>query len=306
MIMFHPKIIVWGIPPLSDKNKLILLLVYPDSIHILSSFFPMKSPCLTRNPPKCEVHVHPAPKLGAKILSSYSCQVFPRDVSDFSSLDPVFFPTFVPASSIASVWRQNFSSASLDRASDHGEWLAWNPFTVFRDQCMELVSNLARLRCCQSTWEPMCGRNSTLVPGEQMLFWEPKHSPSRMCDMYVPNRGGGSCSLFYRYNMVSLTPRVHINCWALTSDPQVYKIRGLTTNLAKLLTIHIMMSMKLGALTHLFKSFETVSKTFPLSSPQKNKRVTGIYMYKHVKTKICCRCKVMKNIEERNGKDMQG
>ena len=130
MIMFHPKIIVWAIPPLSDKNKLILLLVYPDSIHILSSFFPMKSPCLTRNPPKCEVRVHPAPKLGSKILSSYSCQVFPWDVSDFSSLDPVFFPTFPAASSIASVWRQNFSSASLDRASDHGEWLAWNPLSL--------------------------------------------------------------------------------------------------------------------------------------------------------------------------------
>ena len=30
--------------------------------------------------------------------------------------------------------------------------------------------------------------------------------------MYVPNRGGGSCSLFYRHKMVSLTPRVHIIC----------------------------------------------------------------------------------------------
>ena len=97
--------------------------------------------------------------------------------------------------------------------------------------------------------------------------WTKPENPEKT--MYVPNRGGGSCSLFYRYKMVSLTPRVHINCWALTSDPQVYKIRGLTTNLAKLLTIHIMMSMKLGALTHLFKSFETVSKTFPLSSPHK-------------------------------------
>ena len=61
--------------------------------------------------------------------------------------------------------------------------------------------------------------------------WKPmKQEPL----MYVPNRGGGSCSLFYRHKMVSLTPRVHIICWAPTSDPQVYKIRGLTTNLAKL------------------------------------------------------------------------
>ena len=82
-------------------------------------------------------------------------------------------------------------------------------------------------------------------------------------------QGGASCLLFYRHKMVSLTPRAHIICWALTSDPQVYKMRGLTTNLVKLLTIHIMMPMKLGALTHLFKSFETVSKTFPFSSPQK-------------------------------------
>ena len=41
--------------------------------------------------------------------------------------------------------------------------------------------------------------------------------------MYVPNRGGASCSLFFWHKMVSLTPRVHIVCWALTSQ---VKMRG--------------------------------------------------------------------------------
>ena len=68
-------------------------------------------------------------------------------------------------------------------------WVAGLKSPVFTDQCMELVSNLARLRCCQSTWEPMCGRISTLVPGEQMLFWELKHSPSRMCDYQTLSKG---------------------------------------------------------------------------------------------------------------------